>query len=322
MTHRGGLGLIGGSSTPSLPGLNMTQQEMVAVCRIMDVELCGVGDPLCWRSARVHGSGVLIHPRVVLTAGHVAITGFSHGAPYVDRWGRGVLFGTGQYATRIFADESEGITISHIVEGSILDTGLSASDSGEEILSHEYNDLALLLLRDPAPSWCSPIRLGSCPAIGSQVEVSGYGGVRVPGEVPVSSSTSWATVQVTLVPDTGTSFVTRDLVGGVGRQTPGDSGGPAIVAASDRSPRVVGVVSGGSTVLVPGRTLTVYTRLDGSRLSWITSKLSEWGLSYSDFSVDSGYAGKTSRAKSSAAGPVVLATGVLGFLGWLASRGG
>lgn len=320
MLRRGGFGLIGGSSTPSLPGLNMTPQQMAAVCRIMDVEPCGSGDPSCWVSAKVHGSGVLVHPRVVLTAGHVAITGYSHGRPYVDTWGRGVLFGTGEYARRLLADRSAGVTISRVAEGAILGLTLGADPSGEEILSHEYEDLALLLLHEPAPSWCVPIRLGSCPAIGSQVEVSGYGGVTEPGAVPVSSSTSWATVQVTLVPDTGTSFVTRDLVGGVGSQTPGDSGGPAIVADSDRSPRVVGVVSGGSKVLVPGRTLTVYTRLD-RHLSWITNTLSGWGLSYSDFSADAGYSGKPSMVRVSAAGPLVLGGGLLGALAWLAGRG-
>jgi len=315
------LGIIGGSPDPSLPGMSFTSAQRSAVCRILTLSYHDSPGPARFdhpTRAALDGTGVLIHPRVVLTAGHV--TGTS-----IDTWETAVLFGTGGFRIPFSPPETPEIHIHRITNGVCLGTGRAGPVAeAREILDFAHDDLSLLLLSEDAPAWVSPIGLRSAPSVGDLVQVAGYGPTRSELLGSESAPLGWSIVTVSHVPSSGCSFLTRDLGAEIGgRQTRGDSGGPAFAPKSGGIPGVCGIISTVSDVVVPGRFQSVYTRTD-HWLSWITRTMSGWGLSFEPASLPGSDATGDRRDReppTSAVPYVVGGIAVAAGLVWLLTRG-
>jgi hypothetical protein len=253
------------------------------------------------------GTGTLISPTIVVTAGHVLRGSYKTKAPVASEW------------TFLLGSDSLKPTETYSVSEVILHPGWTARLSYEggigdgDVLGL---DLALLRLDSPVIG-VNPARFntGDSEIIGSRVILAGYGSI-ADGKRGVTSVDNYDRLagENTLdrvVETVNASNVLQDYRGGVlgvdfdspdeffnslgssaspidylgsgsSASTPlpyeattaeGDSGGPAFVRMSDVW-KVVGTVSYGTESSVYGD-ITVYTRI-ASQSDWVSSYLERW----------------------------------------------
>jgi hypothetical protein len=227
------------SSTPNLPGLFMRTDQLDAVVQVRRWSYYrGSAGDLFNGSA---GTGVLIGPRLVLTAKHVVAERTAERANADPATIFDVVFGADKFTT----DPSLIVPV-YGVEAinpgvPIGAAGLTRDSAFGDFLSVSHDDLALLFLSRVAPA--SPIPLApSEPTIGQRLQLSGFGQMALD-----SAQRGWAQGTVTHFSNDRSGFFVRST-GSSEADTapgPGDSGGPAISVSPAGSPQVSGVVSGG-----------------------------------------------------------------------------
>jgi hypothetical protein len=230
------------SLTPTLPGLFMSTDQLDAVVQVRgwwegaDPGLVGTTAPFNGTG----GTGVLIGPRLVLTAKHVVAERTRERANAVPATKLDVVFGP-----KIWPEDPQSVVPVYAVE--VIDPGVALGMSSlprgtplADYMRINHADLALLLLSRPAPA--RPIPLAPAePAIGQYLQLSGYGNMEIGGK------RGWAVGTVTHFAEDRSGFLVR-ATGSMESNTspgPGDSGGPAISISPSGSPQVSGVVSGG-----------------------------------------------------------------------------
>lgn len=301
------------SATPNLPGLFMRTDQLDAVVQVRNWwrSRGGPGDGFEGRAA----TGVLIGPRLVLTAKHVVSEQTDERANAVPASLLDVVFGadhrTEDPGKIVPVYGAEIINPGVPLGTSVLPRGSPISD----FLGVSHDDLALLFLSSVAPA--SPIPLApSEPVIGQRLQLSGFGQMLL-----ADGRRGWAIGTVTHFSADRSGFFCRST-GSMEAGTspgPGDSGGPAISISPSGSPQVSGVVSGGKW-LFPGLERTrmeLYASVAPHR-DWIDAASSR--LLAEDWQHGK-VVGGGGGGKASIAGPLIAAGGVLSAFGWLASRG-
>lgn len=224
------------SSYPSLPGLFMRTGQLDAVVRVRNWHPNPAG-PGSFSGAG--GTGVLIGPRLVLTAKHVTTVHTRERSTAVPASSLDVVFG---------ADFNTPTAVFPVRAQEIINPGVALAVGGLRrdvplvtMLSLEHADLALLLIDAGAPANYIPI--GTEPIIGQNLQLSGFGQMALP-----DWSRGWAIGTVSHLVHDRSGFFAR-VSGSAEADTapgPGDSGGPAIAASPGGSAEIVGIVSGGS----------------------------------------------------------------------------
>lgn len=233
------------STSPTLPGLLLRTDQLDAVVQVFNTEGGGA-------------TGVLIGPRLVLTAKHVVAERTPERANAVSTGSISVGFGPSLFVPRtvIRAEAVEVMNPGQPISVHVLrrDSPLSA------FMDLAHDDLALISLprvvEDVAPIPVSAI----APSIGQGLQLSGYGSMST-WTVAANKARGWAIGTLTHYARDASGFMVR-ATGSLERDTgpgPGDSGGPAISADPSGAARVVGIVTGGQWMFPGLRSMRVET---------------------------------------------------------------
>lgn len=206
------------------------------------------------------GTGVLIRPNVVLTAGHVA-----------ERELSGFYFGTPPAGKEPTMENLEHVAVAEQILGSCY-----ASGGFPKAGCAENVDVGLLrLAEDVASVQPAPMYLGSldevAPVLRSASLVAvGFGCYTV----PESGAQTWGTRRSAISTFRALGSVELATRPATGIATSGDSGGPLFFNGM-----IIGTVRGGLPVAGNscGRSEEYYVRIDRVR-DWIQTRLAAWGV--------------------------------------------
>jgi hypothetical protein len=254
------------SATPSLPGLFIRTDQLDAVVFVRNW-MGERGAPGTGFSG-LAGTGVLIGPRLVLTAKHIVAEQTQSRADACPANYFDVVFGSSSWVE----DPSRIVPVyaAEVINPGVP-LGMSTLPRGSavaEFLAVSHDDLALLLLGGSAPA--SPIPLAPVePIIGQRLQLSGF------GQMAIGMNTrGWAQGTVTHFAADRSGFFVRSTGSREASTSPGpgDSGGPAISISPSGSPQVSGVVSGGKWLFpeLERTRMEMYASIAPHR-AWITS---------------------------------------------------
>lgn len=203
----------GGQPTRIVGGEETQYQSWQSAIMLRD------GDPIC--------SGILVHPRLVMTAGHCIQKRLDDDTFIID-------YTTSPESIQITGGP-RGTTVYSAVAEVALHPGWSGASAVVE------NDIALLLLRDDVTDVApAALRIPPFPEVGARATIAGYGSDMI--ETDMEKALVHRAGETELLQVTETFFE----MGGTANSCAGDSGGP-VFTEQDGEWVVSGVISYGTT---------------------------------------------------------------------------